>query len=263
MNVENSDTKVVYATLGRRLMASVIDSWVLLFFFIGIPLLIEPFTKESFTGLAVLMYAPVFVLEPLLVSYWGQTVGQYLMGIRVVREADLSRCLLLLSFVRYYLKAVLGVWSLVYIFFSRNHKAIHDYVTHTVVILSPYRLAKSPSFAEEGMTEQKTEKDYLYPSVLRRFVLFIVWWVVTIIVMQAVAEGLLSLVVGTDRAEQLLESGDRLVTTIEVILLLVIASLSAKGLLPGAEKKNPRHSQTRRRRMQVIKTVMPPKPVHK
>ena len=89
------------------------------------------------------------------------------------------------------------------------------------------------------MTEQKTEKDYLYPSVLRRFVLFIVWWVVTIIVMQAVAEGLLSLVVGTDRAEQLLESGDRLATTIEVILLLVIASLSAKGLLPGARKKTP------------------------
>jgi uncharacterized RDD family membrane protein YckC len=92
MNMENSDTKVVYATLGRRLMASIIDSWVFLFFFIGIPLLIEPFIKESFTGLAVLMYAPIFVLEPLLVSYWGQTVGQYLMGIRVAREADLSRC---------------------------------------------------------------------------------------------------------------------------------------------------------------------------
>ena len=190
------------------------------------------------------MYAPLFILEPFLVSYCGQTVGQYLWGIKVVREADLRKCPLLLSFVRYYAKALLGWWSMIYMFFSNKHKAIHDYLAHTVVILSPYRLAVKPSFAEQGMMEQEPERGFVYPSALRRFVFFFIWWFVAVIVLDTVADALLSLLVGKARAAQLMKLGDPIVTILGLILLVIVASLAAKGLLPGARRKRQTVTET-------------------
>ena len=103
------------------------------------------------------MYAPVFILEPLLVSYyWGQTVGQYLWGIKIIRETDLTRCPLVLSFVRYYAKALLGLWSMIYMLFSRKHKAIHDYLAHTVVILFSLSVSEDPLVCRKRHNGTKT-----------------------------------------------------------------------------------------------------------
>lgn len=236
--MQNKQKEIVYATLGRRVKASILDSVIVLALIVTIPVIMGQITKGLPDGWGVLMYAPIFFLEPLLISYWGQTVGQYLWGIKVVREADLTKCPLSLSFVRYYTKAVLGWWSMIYMFFTKKHQAIHDHLAHTVVILSPYRLAKTPSFAEKGMTEQEPEEGFVYPSVLRRFGFFVIWWFVIFIALYAVAKGLLSLSVGTVKADQLLKSADPLVTFFGLILLLVVASLAAKGLLPGARRKS-------------------------
>jgi hypothetical protein len=184
------------------------------------------------------MYVPLFFLEPLLIAYWGHTVGQYVYGIKVVREADLRKCPLFLAFVRYYAKALLGWWSMIYMFFTKKHQAIHDHLAHTLVILSPYRLAKNPSFAEKGITEQEPEKGFVYPSALRRFVFLVIWWFIALIVLFSVAEGLLSWSVGKERAHQILDSVDPLVTFLVLVLLLIVGFLAAKGLLPGARRRS-------------------------
>ncbi len=234
---QESKDEIIYATIGRRIKASIFDSVILLFLFVIIPVIVGQFVQSPLGALrALVMFAPIFIFEPLLVSYWGQTVGQYFLGIKVVREVGMSKCPLLLSFARYYTKAILGLWSVLYILFSKKHKAIHDYLAHTVVILSPSRLANNPLFAESGITEQEQEKDFLYPSALRRFVFFVIWWLVASIVLDKIVNGLLSLVVGTDRAAQLIKSGDPFMTFILLILMFVAASLSAKGLLPGARR---------------------------
>jgi hypothetical protein len=126
---------------------------------------------------------------------------------------------------------------MIYMFFTKKHQAIHDHLVHTVVILSPYRLARTPSFAGEGMAERELEKGFVYPSALRRFGFFVIWWFVTFIVVYAVAEGVLSLSVGKKRAHYILDSVDPLVTFFALILLLTTAFLAAKGLLPGARRK--------------------------
>jgi hypothetical protein len=214
-----------------------LDSVILLTLIIAIPVVAGQVIQGALGRWGVVMYAPVFFLEPLLVSYWGQTIGQYLFGITVVREADQSKRRLLSSFVRYYAKACLGLYSMIYMLFSGKHKAIHDYLARTVVILSPYRLAKTPLFVERGIMEQEPEKGFVYPSALRRFGFFVIWWFITLTVLYAIVDALLSLTVGTDRAARLLKSGDLLVTFLVLILLLVVASLAAKGLLPGARRR--------------------------
>jgi uncharacterized RDD family membrane protein YckC len=227
---------MVYATFGRRLKASIIDSVVLLVILLAVPLTSSLFVNDSFRGLAVLMYGPLFILEPLLVSFWGQTIGQYVLGMKVVREHTLSKCPLHLSFVRFYAKAILGLWSMIYMAFSTKHKAIHDYLAQTVVVLSPARLAKNPSFAQVGEPEQTEETQYVYPSRLRRFAIFVVWWFAVIISFDLVAEGILSIFVGSPEATKLWKSVDKLVSIFDSVLLVVIASLAAKGLLPGARR---------------------------
>lgn len=231
------ETRFIYATFGRRIKASVLDSVILLSLIVVIPVLAGQVIQGSLGRWGVVMYAPVFFLEPLHISYWGQTIGQYLFGITVVREADQSKCRLLSSFVRYYAKACLGIWSMIYMLFSSKNKAIHDYMAHTVVILSPQRLQKTPSFAAEGETELKPDEDYIYPSAWRRFVFFIIWWFVIVIVVGLITDSLLSYFVGEDKAANLLKSGDRLIRILDATLALAVAFLAAKGVLPGARRR--------------------------
>jgi len=236
--VQRRETETIYATLGRRVKASILDSVIVLALIVTIPVIMEQINEGLPEGWGVLMFAPLFFLEPLLISCWGQTVGQYVWGIKVVREADFRKCPLFLSFVRYYAKALLGWWSMIYMFFTKKHQAIHDHLAHTLVILSPYRLAKNPSFAEKGITEQELEKGFVYPSVLRRFVFFVIWWFISFIVLNSVAEELLSLSMEKERAHQILDSIDPLVTFFALILLLTVGFLAAKGLLPGARRRS-------------------------
>jgi uncharacterized RDD family membrane protein YckC len=233
----NGSVAILHATIGRRLKASIIDGVVLLALIVVIPLVGHALAGDSIAGLWLLMYAPVFLLEPLLVSFWGQTIGQYLLGVKVVREHVFLRCPLPQSFLRFYTKALLGLWSMIYMVFSKNHKAIHDYLAGTIVILSPRRLAKDPSFADNGETEQTEDARFVYPSALRRFAFFLIWYFGSLFGATFVEFILLSIVVGTDRAEQLfkaIERGERLFWS---IMLIVFASLAAKGRLPGAKRK--------------------------
>lgn len=99
------------------------------------------------------------------------------------------------------------------------------------------RLAKSLSFAEKGMTEQQPERGFVYPSAFRRFAFFVIWSFLTLTFSYALLDGFLSLAVGSVRGDQLLKSADPFVTLFALILLVVMASLAARGLLPGAKKK--------------------------
>jgi uncharacterized RDD family membrane protein YckC len=234
--ITNPGVAVLHATIGRRLKASVIDGVVLLALIVVIPLVAHALAGDSIAGLWLLMYAPVFVLEPLLVSFWGQTIGQYLLGVRVVRENAFLRCPLPLSFLRFYTKAVLGLWSMIYMVFSKKHKAIHDYLAGTIVVLSPRRLAKDPSFAENGEVEQAEDTRFVYPSVLRRCAFFLIWYFGFLFGTTFAGFILLSIVVGTDRADQLFDSIERAGRLFWSIMLIVFASLAAKGRLPGAKR---------------------------
>jgi uncharacterized RDD family membrane protein YckC len=181
--------QVLYATLPRRIKASIIDGIVLLAFIILSPLLIGPLTGNDSGLSAIAMFTPPLLLEPFLISYLGFTVGQYVFGIQVVRIDTGGKCPLVASFARYYTKVILGSLSMAYMLFSKKHQAIHDHVAKTLVVLSVKKIERNPNFANYGELEQTLEGDFIYPSALKRFGFFLIWLVPVSIVFGIIIEG--------------------------------------------------------------------------
>lgn len=235
--MDSINTSLVYATVGRRLKASIVDGIVSLALIVAIPVAVQNLTNTPISGMGFLMYAPVFILEPFLISFWGRTIGHYVFGLRVIRENDLSKCPLPQSFGRFFVKALLGWWSMFYLVFSKKQKALHDYLAGTLVILSPERLAKNPSLAGNGELESEEDEKFTYPSALRRFVFFVIWYIVSLFGMFFLLFFFLSAFMGNERADQLVEANSKSTEIFGVLLLIAMAALAAKGRLPGAKRK--------------------------
>jgi hypothetical protein len=100
--------QVFYATLPRRVKATIIDNIILLTLIICGPLAASAIIGRGAALNAVMMFIPILALEPLLITFLGCTIGQYIFGMRVVRNVDVhKKCPLHLSFIRYYSKMLL------------------------------------------------------------------------------------------------------------------------------------------------------------
>jgi len=233
--------QVLYSTLPRRIKASIIDSFLLLALFILCPLAIGSLTGSKTWLNGVAMFAPPLLLEPFLISYFGFTLGQFIFGIQVVRVDTHEKCPLLASFARYYIKILLGGLSTVYMLFSKKHQAIHDHVAKTLVVLSDKKIKQNPDFANYGEIEREFEKDstYIYPSTIRRFGFFCIWFIVACIVLAIFIEtsALLLMPEYTLETEHLPKQIEMAVDFIYSIMFISLAVLASKGSLPGAKRK--------------------------
>lgn len=232
---------MLYATLPRRIKASIIDGMVLLTLMILSPVGISALLGRDTGANAVFMYMPPLLLEPLLISFFGATLGQYIFGIQVLRVDSGVKCPLAASFVRYFIKSFLGLFSMLYMLFSKKHQAIHDHVANTVVVLSRKKIERDPDFASYGESEQDLEADtaYHYPSVIRRFSFFCLWAVAAGIFVGMAAEILALLFIPsyTMETEKLPQQIEVIINVIVCILFVALAVLAAKGCLPGARRK--------------------------
>lgn len=233
--------QVLYATLPRRIKASIIDGVVLLALFILFPLIVGTLVGKD-TGLsAIAMFTPPLLLEPFLISFLGFTLGQYIFGIRVVRVDTGGKCPLIASFARYFTKTILGSLSVAYMLFSKKHQAIHDYLAKTLVVLSQEKIERNPEFAQYGEIEQDLENDvtFTYPSVARRFGFFCIWVVVMIIVFGILVESaaILFLPGYTFETEKMPKQIEVASNVLFSIIFIGLAVLASKGHLPGAKRK--------------------------
>ena len=234
-----STNQDVFASLATRVKASIIDSIILIFLFISIPMTIGAFTNSESTVKAVIMFAPFLILEPILVTYLGSTMGQSFFGIKVIRGNSRSNCPLYISFFRYIAKVVLGGFSLIYMLFSKKHQAIHDHLFSTFVLISPKKIEKNPEIVKYGEIEQTLSQDYTYPSAIRRFLLFIVWYIIICFVIGIVVGiGALIAIPGyTIEDDKLPEAIDIVLNFVLAIVFITVAVLASKGYLPGARRK--------------------------
>jgi uncharacterized RDD family membrane protein YckC len=239
-------TEVLFASLPRRIKAAIIDGVVLLTLMILSPLTISMLIGKDTGANAIVMYFPPLFLEPLLISFLGFTLGQYIFGIQVIRMDTGGKCPLPASFLRYFSKTILGSFSMVYMLFSKKHQAIHDHLAKTLVVLSRKRIEQNPEFANYGETEQSLEGDitegditYDYPSAIRRFVFFCVWAVITLIALGIVAEctALIFVPGYTFETEKMPKQVEVLYNLIYAVLFIWLAVIASKGKLLGVRKK--------------------------
>jgi uncharacterized RDD family membrane protein YckC len=84
--------------------------------------------------IVILMYDPIFV------SLFGFTIGHYIMGLRVRKESNEQRKIIIpLAMLRFVLKTLLGWLSLITVTRDDKGQAIHDLFTGSVVIFAKPR----------------------------------------------------------------------------------------------------------------------------
>ena len=122
---------------------------------------------------------PILALEPGMVSSTGGTIGHHLIGLRIrdaTRDVKIGFFRALLRFI---IRGLLGVVSLVFILITRRHQAIHDYVTRSIVVLR-----RSEGIAERERQVERTESAaFEYPSRTRRSIVTLLYLIVSFVVL--------------------------------------------------------------------------------
>lgn len=140
MTEASFEPKVIFHNtpiIADRIKSALIDSVVL------VGLMFTAFYVLSFFGIESgvvkgILFVLVFLYEPIMVSF-SQTIGQRFIGIRVVNQKTEENVAvksigLFRSIVRYIVKLILGVLSLVTINFDEQSRAIHDKLVRSIVV---------------------------------------------------------------------------------------------------------------------------------
>lgn len=170
-----------YPRLLRRVQAVLIDSIIFPLGVIGSVYLSGAIVTNETWVKALFLFAPVFILEPFLVSFTGGTIGHHLLKLRVRKIKEDKNINIVVAIVRFFMKIMLGWMSLVLVLITKRHQAIHDYLLSTIVVNK-----SSESLPHhEALSERIIEEDgFKYPSrFLRLFVISMYWALATIIYM--------------------------------------------------------------------------------
>lgn len=119
----------------ERVKAIVTDSIVMILFIILITYFFSLLNSVPDKA-RMIAFVFVFVLyDPLFTSIFGGTIGHMLLGLRVKRESDEKKNILFpLAILRFIVKALLGIISLITVSGNKKGKAIHDYLVGSIVI---------------------------------------------------------------------------------------------------------------------------------
>jgi len=139
--VKNQDNSLDHSkeyelpTIKTRYISTFIDFILILLMSLGISMIFEKIGEVSglIKGLTFIL---VFVLyEPILISF-GCTVGQLITNIRVRNMSNPEKRVQIYSAIpRFIIKAILGWISFISITLNVNRRAIHDFMTNTIVII--------------------------------------------------------------------------------------------------------------------------------
>lgn len=232
--IDNTQYKPVFPRLLRRIRASMIDSvvYILIFalWFYTLPYL-QNFPGPARIALPIMLW---LILDTLLVSTTGGTIGHHLMNIKVVDSRSLNHIGLFRATCRNILRIFLGGFSLIFIFVTKKHQALHDLVIGSNVVFK--NVEKVP--ASERRTERLPDQNYHYPAIWRRTVLIILYLIVSYIAISVA----ITLLVSTDcimkaRCSDFDEIIQPTLGIVTLVAAAVIVINGCRGLLPGARRK--------------------------
>lgn len=220
-----------YPVILLRVRASLIDGIVfacVLFVLVALASIIdfsEPALKVCF------VVVPLILMEPLLISTTGGSVGHHIVGLRVVGKKTQKKLFILNSIVRLIAKTVFGIYSLAAMFITKQHQSVHDLLSRSVVV-----------FRNEASVPERHKlyaRDVVHTeakaSIIRRFFVVLAYLVLVFVVL-LILPGLL---VSPDcirhgfcsEAEQ---NYLGLLAIVSVIAVLLVVFLGFQSRLPGA-----------------------------
>ena len=126
---------LVFSNIPSRVKAAVIDSIVLMVMIYLVSTILASFETVP-TFVRVLLFIIVFGLyEPLLVSFFGATIGHSFAKIEVKQEAHPTKTLnFFQALLRFIIKYCLGWLSLLTMSSNEKRMAIHDHAVKSIVI---------------------------------------------------------------------------------------------------------------------------------
>lgn len=124
-----------YAKVFARVKAAVIDGIVLIVLMYSATAIFNLFDDVP-NYLRLTVFISVFVLyEPILVSFFGASIGHFFCDIMVKRDGDNDKNIQLpIAIIRFIFKLFLGWVSLLTVNSNEKGKAIHDFVGGSVVL---------------------------------------------------------------------------------------------------------------------------------
>lgn len=124
-----------YPGIFDRVKAVFVDSLVLIIFMIIITDIFSFFDTVSDT-IRIISFVFIFILyDPILISFFGGTLGHKVIGLRVKREKNEKKNILFpIAIMRFIVKSLLGWVSLITISGSKKRRAIHDTIAGSVVV---------------------------------------------------------------------------------------------------------------------------------
>lgn len=226
---------VTYPRLIRRIQAVLIDFVTFQTVFFGFLILSSKFGVEQQWIKVVIFFAPLVVLEPVMVSVTGGTIGHHITGIRVKSSSRDENINIILATFRTTIKFVFGWLSLIFVLITRRHQAIHDFISRSVVVNKNASRLPAYELLSERVIEQA---GYFYPAMIRRVIVIIAYFIFIFAVLSLLNSVFLSVnCLERNICNQYERLGQNIVGVLMVIFALLILIFGWKARLYGCRRK--------------------------
>ena len=130
-------TPIVYPLVSDRYKAVFIDSMVVISLWVCFSFLFSAFGGvHEYVKIGAYVFS-VVLYDPLCISLFGATLGHYSGGMKVVRERNPLRKLnLFAALLRYIIKVILGIVSLLTITKENKGRGLHDMASGSIVLFT-------------------------------------------------------------------------------------------------------------------------------
>jgi uncharacterized RDD family membrane protein YckC len=137
--------EALYPTISKRFASSLIDGFFLMILMIVAAVCLQE-EHPAFRAARIAAFLLIILgYEPILTSRF-YTLGQYLTGIRVRRQdRHEERIGIFASYVRYLVKGLLGFFSFFLIPYTKQRRAVHDWLAGSVMVNAADSPASSAS----------------------------------------------------------------------------------------------------------------------
>ena len=168
----NADIEILYPNIGKRIKAVIVDYALFIIVLVSIIPFLAKIEIDYIWLKIIILLSPFFILDPLLVSLTGGSIGHHAMKIRI-RDVNKDQNInIIFASIRFILKNLLGLLSLILILFTKKHQAFHDLAIKSIVVMK-----NSDQLDSEGWLKERSfeEEGYLYPSKVRRLIVIIIY----------------------------------------------------------------------------------------